>query len=150
MNPKTLGLRAFAPSVVCAFVALGVCACGGGTPKASYKSGDANSTPGAVRTWNFDQETAGSPPSDSAVFSGVWVVRGETAAPSPPNALCQTGRATFLALSLGDTIYKDVAVSVRFEPISGKEDGAGGIIFRVQDKDNYYITSSGQTPSRIT
>jgi len=28
---------------------------------------------------------------------------------------------------------------VRFKPISGKEDQAAGIIFRVVDRDNYYI-----------
>jgi hypothetical protein len=30
-------------------------------------------------------------------------------------------------------------MSIRFKPISGREDQAAGIIFRVQDKDNYYI-----------
>src|SRR5258708_13965070 len=29
--------------------------------------------------------------------------------------------------------------TVRFKPVSGKDDQAAGIIFRVQDKDNYYI-----------
>ncbi len=32
-----------------------------------------------------------------------------------------------------------MSLSVRFKPISGREDRAGGLIFRVQDKDNYYI-----------
>ena len=36
-------------------------------------------------------------------------------------------------------MYADVGVSVRFKPISGRIDQAAGIIFRVQDKDNYYI-----------
>ena len=30
-------------------------------------------------------------------------------------------------------------MSVRFKPISGREDQAAGILFRVQDRDNYYI-----------
>ena len=33
----------------------------------------------------------------------------------------------------------DLSLTARFKPISGKEDQAGGLIFRVQDKDNYYI-----------
>jgi hypothetical protein len=60
-------------------------------------------------------------------------------APSPPNALCQTGYADYPALSLSDTVYRDLTITASFKPISGRSDRAAGIIFRVQDKDNYYI-----------
>ena len=33
----------------------------------------------------------------------------------------------------------DLTLVTRFKPISGKQDQAGGLVFRVQDKDNYYI-----------
>src|SRR5207248_9259858 len=33
----------------------------------------------------------------------------------------------------------DLTLPTPFKPISGKDDQAGGLIFRVQDKDNYYI-----------
>ena len=33
----------------------------------------------------------------------------------------------------------DLTIVTKFKPISGREDQAGGLIFRVQDKDNYYI-----------
>jgi Domain of Unknown Function (DUF1080) len=66
-------------------------------------------------------------------------VRPEEGAPSLPNALCQTGQAEFPALSLGDAVYTDVALIARFKPISGKTDQAAGLIFRIQDKANYYI-----------
>jgi hypothetical protein len=32
-----------------------------------------------------------------------------------------------------------VTVTARFKPVSGNSDRAAGIIFRIQDKDNYYI-----------
>src|SRR5262249_4879026 len=47
--------------------------------------------------------------------------------------------ATFPALCLGDKVYADLAMSVRFKPVSGKKDQAAGILFRVQDRHNYYI-----------
>jgi hypothetical protein len=42
-------------------------------------------------------------------------------------------------LCLSDAIYTDGKVSVHFKPVSGNEDQVAGIIFRVQDKNNYYI-----------
>ena len=41
----------------------------------------------------------------------------------------------------------DVDVSVRFMPISGKEDASGGIVFRFSE-GKYYV--EGPMPSRIT
>ena len=66
-------------------------------------------------------------------------MRAEPDAPSPPNALCQTGQADYPAVGLDTGPYTDLTLVARFKPISGKEDQAGGLIFRVQDKDNYYI-----------
>jgi hypothetical protein len=94
---------------------------------------------GQVQQWSFDKDTKGGLPAEAQVFSGKWAVRAETDAPSPQHALCQTGTARFPALTLSDKIYTDVSVSTRFKPISGNEDRAAGIIFRVQDNDNFYI-----------
>ncbi len=38
-----------------------------------------------------------------------------------------------------DTKYKDVEVSVAFKAIAGKKDQGGGIVWRYQDANNYYI-----------
>src|SRR5438034_50862 len=40
---------------------------------------------------------------------------------------------------LEDKKFGDVDVTVRFRPISGKEDASGGIIFRAKDAKNYYL-----------
>jgi hypothetical protein len=40
---------------------------------------------------------------------------------------------------LEDQKFADVDVSVRFRPISGKEDASGGIIFRARDGRNYFL-----------
>jgi hypothetical protein len=95
--------------------------------------------PGKTSEWTFDKDPVGEPPQGATVFSGSWAVRAEAGAPSPPNALCQTGTAEFPAVSLSETVYTDATVEASFKPISGREDQAAGIIFRIQDKDNYYI-----------
>lgn len=104
-----------------------------------YRPGDGNVAAGQTLRWSFDTDMAGGVPVYGKVFSGTWEVRRETDAPSPPNILCQTGSAQFPAISLGDRIFTDLTMSIRFKPVSGSEDRAAGIIFRVQDRDNFYI-----------
>src|SRR5262249_27578012 len=92
------------------------------------------STPiGSVR-WTFDGDAPDSLPAGAQVFSGTWAVRAEAGTPSPPNALCQTGQAEFPALSLDSKPVADLTLVARFKPISGQEDQAGGLLFRIQDK----------------
>src|SRR5712692_5663699 len=88
--------------------------------------------------WSFDADQAGGLPSGAQAFSGSWAVRGESDAPSAPNALCQTGTAEFPAIMLDPKPYTDVVVVARFKPISGSTDRAAGLIFSFKDKSNYY------------
>jgi Domain of Unknown Function (DUF1080) len=92
-----------------------------------------------AQRWTFEEASAGDLPAGAQVFSGSWAVRAEADAPSPPNALCQTGQAEFPALALGDAVYADLTMSARFKPISGSVDQAAGLLFRIQDQANYYI-----------
>ena len=111
----------------------------GGKPQVRYQAGDRNAVLGQVGEWNFDKDTVGKPPVGAEVFGGTWEVRAEADAPSPPNALCQTGAAEHPAVRLGEKVYADLVATVRFKAVSGKDDQAAGIIFRVQDANNYYI-----------
>jgi len=78
-------------------------------------------------------------PAGAQAFTGQWAVRAEAGTPSPPNALCQTANAEFPAIQLDASPVGDLTLTARFKPISGSVDQAGGLIWRVQDKDNYYI-----------
>lgn len=89
---------------------------------------------GHTERFTFDDTTTA-----PAAFDGTWAVCAESGTSSAPNALCQTGEATFPAIALTTGNYRDGVFSVRFKPISGKEDQAAGIIFRVVDEDNYYV-----------
>jgi hypothetical protein len=117
-----------------------------GTPVVTYSSAAPTA---ASATWSFDQDAVGRAPPGADAFAGQWAVRAEADSPSRPNALCQTGTATFPAIALSSAVYGDVTITVRFKPITGREDQAAGIIFRVQDKDNYYILRANALESNV-
>ncbi len=101
------------------------------------------------RIWNFDQDPAGKLPAGftSALTGrgtiGQWAIMKDDSAPSPPNVLAQVSQDPtdyrFPLAIAEDTNYKDLALSVRFKTISGKVDQGAGLVFRLKDKDNYYI-----------
>ena len=109
----------------------------------------AQTAPAKTTEWTFDKDPVGGLPAGATVFSGSWAVRAEAGAPSPANALCQTGSAEFPALSLSETVYTDATIESGFKPISGREDQAAGIIFRVQDKNNYYIVRANALEGNV-
>lgn len=54
--------------------------------------------------------------------------------------LAQTAETQPWAVALlEDRKYADVDVTVKFKPISGKEDASGGLIFRGKDAKNYFL-----------
>jgi len=68
--------------------------------------------------------------------AGQWVRR----ASGGRQVLAQTAETQPWAVAiLEDQKFADVDVSVRFRPISGKEDASGGIIFRARDGRNYFL-----------
>jgi len=50
---------------------------------------------------------------------------------------------------LDDFSAKDVDVSVRFKPVSGKVDQAAGIVWRLKDKNNYFITRANALENNV-
>jgi hypothetical protein len=49
----------------------------------------------------------------------------------------------------GDTSVKDGYVEVKFKPISGREDQAGGLIWRAKDANNYYIARANALENNV-
>src|SRR5439155_3569303 len=70
--------------------------------------------------------------------------------PSKPNVLKQSGQATFPVCIKNDTNLKDGFVEVKFRPVAGKEDQAGGVIWRLQDANNYYIARANALEDNVT
>ncbi len=97
-----------------------------------------------AQTVNFDNEKVGMPPSgwtctQTGRGEAKWAVVSDDTAPSKPNVLKQSGVATFPICLKDDTDLKNGAVEVKFKPVSGKEDRAGGLVWRAKDANNYYI-----------
>jgi hypothetical protein len=95
-------------------------------------------------TINFDDATPGAaPPGWTATKTGKgeakWTIEKDDTTPSKPNVLKQSGEATYPVVLKDDTSLKDGFVEVKLKPVSGKEDQAGGVIWRAKDADNYYI-----------
>ena len=106
-------------------------------------------------TVNFDDFKTGSPPPHwTAAKTGTgepkWAVVADDSAPSKPNVLKQSGEATYPVCIKEDTSIKDGWVEVKFKPVSGKEDQAGGVIWRCKDADNYYIARANALEDNLT
>lgn len=100
-----------------------------------------DSKPGAAPAgWNMTKTGKGEP---------KWTVEQDSIAPSKPNVLKQAGEATYPLAIKEDSNLKDGFVEVKFKPLSGEEDQAGGIIWRCKDADNYYICRANALENNV-
>ncbi len=109
------------------------------------------------QVWHFEQTAVGAIPSGwhSEATHGkghgpLWQVVTDPTAPSPDHALKMAwpGGESRLTGFLGnlfnlcwtsDPAFADGEIRVRFKAISGREDQGGGILWRLRDKNNYYV-----------
>jgi len=106
-------------------------------------------------TINFDDATPDAPPPGwTATKTGngeaKWTIAKDDTAPSKPNVLKQSGEATYPVCLKNGTSLKNGFVEVKFKPISGKEDQAGGVVWRAKDSDNYYIARANALEDNVT
>ncbi len=104
---------------------------------------------------NFDDTKPGSLPAGwvGGVTGGgtpKWSVEADASAPSQPNVLKQSGEGRYPWCVKKDTAIKDGFVEVKFKPVSGQEDQAGGVVWRWQDGDNYYICRANALEDNVT
>ena len=97
-----------------------------------------------AETVNFDDAKTGTLPAGwlgGVTGSGTpkWLVEADGSAPSKLNVLKQSGEGTYPWCVKKDTSIKDGFVEVKLKPVSGLEDQAGGVVWRWQDGDNYFI-----------
>jgi hypothetical protein len=80
---------------------------------------------------------------------GMWVVEadGENQYLAQTNA--DSTNARFPVAVVSDIFTADVDVSVRFRPVSGRADQAGGLVWRYQDEDNYYLVRANALESNV-
>lgn len=106
-------------------------------------------------TISFDQDNPGALPVGwrSGVTgrgSPIWMVNADATAPSKPNVLKQSGSGTFPWCVRTDASFADGTVEVKFKPISGREDQAGGVVWRFKDGDNYYVARANALEDNVS
>src|SRR6266513_137948 len=110
-------------------------------------------------TIDFNNEKVGEAPSGFSTAltgrgrPGKWVVIKDPASPNQGNVLAQTDADTtgyrFPVCVYDGLTAKDVDVSMKFKPVSGKGDQGAGIVWRYQDKDNYYIVRANALEGNV-
>jgi hypothetical protein len=108
-----------------------------------------------METVNFDSAVVGKPPTGwTATQTGTgmaqWAIVQDDTAPSKPNVLKQSGQATYPVCLKDDASVKDGFVEVKFKAISGREDQAGGLIWRARDANNYYVARANSLENNVT
>jgi len=103
----------------------------------------------------FDSDPVGSPPSGwqagvTGRGSPKWTVEADPTAPSPPNVLRQSGGGTFPWAVKSGVQLADGFVEVKFKPSSGREDQAGGVVWRWKDGDNYYVARANALEDNVS
>jgi hypothetical protein len=74
--------------------------------------------------------------------TGQWAVEGMAGAPSGHNVLVQRATQNEFNVILAPGSYADVDVSMKFKPVSGRQDASGGIVFRFADGKYYVVRAN--------
>ena len=108
-----------------------------------------------AETIHFDADTAGALP--SGWIAGVtgrgshrWTIEADASAPSKPNVLKQSARGDFPWCVVRDARLADGFVEVKFKPLSGKDDQAGGLVWRWKDGDTYYVARANALENNVS
>ena len=96
--------------------------------------------PDNVPTTAFDFETTGI--EGWSTVAGRWAVEDMAGAPSGKRVLVQRATNNEFNVIVAPGSYADVDVSVKFKPISGREDASGGIVFRFNDGKYYVVRAN--------
>ena len=113
-------------------------------------AGAASGADDKARTLRFSRDDVGKVPAGwkidktGAPAGSDWKVVEDSSAPSKTGiALAQVAESPNQVFNLcvaDNTNYKDVELSVAFKAIAGKNDQGGGLVWRYQDHENYYVS----------
>lgn len=140
-----MGFSGLLPMVV-----LGLCGCGG-LPETHRESVRYT----LVEAVHFDDVKPGTLPNSwhagvTGEGSPHWSVDTDASAPSKPNVLKQSGSGTYPWCVVKSASIADGFVEVKFNPMAGSEDQAGGLVWRWKDGDNYYVARANALEDNVT
>ena len=108
-----------------------------------------------AETENFDQDKLGTPPAGwscgvTGTGSPLWAVEAEPSAPSAPNVLRQSGSGTFPWCVKKGASVADGFVEVKFRAEKGRQDQAGGVVWRWADRDHSYVARANALENNVS
>ncbi|MFL6715447.1 MAG: hypothetical protein ACJ8G3_03700 [Burkholderiaceae bacterium] len=111
--------------------------------------------PVVAATITFDNDAVGQQPTGwicgkTGKGNPHWTIEADDSAPSRPNILKQAGTAAFPWCVREDSRLENGLVEVKFKPVSGKEDEAGGVVWRWKDGDNYYVARANALENNVS
>jgi hypothetical protein len=112
------------------------------------------SVPVLAQAVTFDTDMVGAPPKGWVLTmtgrgAPKWTVERDDAAPSKGRVLTQSGKASYPLALKERTSIKDGFAEVKFKPISGSEDRAGGLVWRAKDANNYYVVRANALEDNV-
>ena len=104
---------------------------------------------------DFEADAVGQAPAGwtcGATGNGApkWTVEADPTAPSPGRVLRQSGQATFPWCVRNQSALTDGWVEVKFRAIAGREDQAGGVVWRWKDGGNYYVARANALENNVS
>lgn len=108
-----------------------------------------------AETVTFDASRAGAPPAGwtcGSTGGGTpkWTIAADADAASGRNVLKQSGKAPFPWCIKQGMALADGIVEVKFKPLGGREDQAGGVVWRWKDGDNYYVARANALENNVS
>lgn len=111
--------------------------------------------PATGETLMFNQDQQGALP--AGWVAGVtgrgkpkWTVETDPTAQDGANVLKQSGSGDFPWYVKQDVSIADGFVEAKFKPVSGREDQAGGVVWRWKDGDNYYVARANALENNVS
>jgi Domain of Unknown Function (DUF1080) len=74
--------------------------------------------------------------------AGQWAIEEMPGAPSGTKVLVQRATKNDFNVIVAPSVYGDVDATLKFRPISGREDASGGIVFRFKDGKYYVVRAN--------
>ena len=108
-----------------------------------------------AETTSFDADIVGQAPASWACGatgrgSPRWTVEADPDAPGKGKVLRQSGTAAFPWCVKSAVTMSDGWVEVKFKPLAGRDDQAGGVVWRWKDGDNYYVARANALENNVS
>jgi hypothetical protein len=112
-------------------------------------------TAASAETITFDTDSPGTLPISwqqgvTGRGAAKWAVVQDESAPSQPHVLRQSGVGAFPWCVRRGTAIENGFVEVRFKALAGKEDQAGGVVWRWKDGDHYYVARANALENNVS